>query len=124
LKLAAARDIASKRKLEIANGQNPAAEKAEARRKVAAGIDPDALFTTAWGEWQRAPKPKARDHKGWRSSTADRVQKLYVNELEPKWGKRRLSEIGKTDVSTYLDRIARTHPHAAARRLFARLSWR
>jgi hypothetical protein len=34
LKLAAARDIASKRKLEIANGQNPAADKAEARRKT------------------------------------------------------------------------------------------
>jgi len=117
LKLAAARTIASKRKLEIADGKNPAAEKAEARRKVAAGIDPDALFTTAWGEWEKAPKPKSRDHKGWRSSTADRVQKLYVNELEPKWGKRRLSEISKTDVSSYLDKIAKNHPQGAARRL-------
>ena len=117
LKLEEAREIAADEKLKIVKGADPGAEKAEARRKAAAGIDPDALFTTAWGEWEKAPKPKSRDHKGWRSSTADRVQKLYVNELEPKWGKRRLSESGKTDVSTYLDRIARTHPHAAARRL-------
>src|SRR5471032_3353184 len=56
--------------------------------------------------------------QGWRSSTADRVQKLYVNELEPMWGKRRLSEIGKSDVSSsYLDKIAVKHPQAAARRL-------
>ena len=117
LKLAAARDIASRRKLEIANGQNPAADKAEARRKTAAGINPDTLFTTAWSEWEKAPKPKARDRKGWRSSTADRVQKLYTNELEPRWGKRRLSEIAKADVSAYLDPIAKSHPQAAARRL-------
>lgn len=117
LRLAAARDIASKRKLEIANGRNPAEEKAEARRKVAAGIDPDALFSTAWGEWEKAPKPKSRNKKGWRSSTADRVQKLYTNELEPKWGKRRLSEIAKADVSSYLDKIAVKYPQAAARRL-------
>jgi hypothetical protein len=83
----------------LVNRKDPAAEKTETRRKAAAGIDPDAMFTTAWGEWQKAPKPKARDQKGWRSSTADRVQKLYVNELEPMWGKRRLSEIGKSDVS-------------------------
>jgi integrase len=101
----------------LVNRKDPAAEKAESRRKAAAGIDPDALFTTAWAEWQKAPKPKSRDHKGWRSSTADRVQKLYVNELEPRWGKRRLSEIGKSDVSRYLDKIAVKHPHGAARRL-------
>jgi integrase len=102
----------------LVNRKDPAAEKTETRRKAAAGIDPDAMFTTAWGEWQKAPKPKARDQKGWRSSTADRVQKLYVNELEPMWGKRRLSEIGKSDVSSsYLDKIAVKHPQAAARRL-------
>jgi integrase len=117
LKLAAARDIASKRKLEIANGQNPAADKAEARRKTAAGIDPDALFTTAWAEWEKAPKPKARDQKGWRASTADRVRKLYMDELEPRWGKHRLSEIAKGDVSAYLDSIAKKYPQGAARRL-------
>ena len=117
LKLAAARDIASKRKLEIANGQNPAADKAEARRKTAAGIDPDALFTTAWDEWEKAPKPKARDQKGWRASTADRVRKLYMDELEPRWGKHRLSEIAKGDVSAYLDPIAKKYPQGAARRL-------
>jgi integrase len=101
----------------LVNRKDPAAEKAETRRKTAAGIDPNALFTTAWGEWQKAPKPKARDRKGWRSSTADRVQKLYTNELEPRWGKRRLSEIAKADVSAYLDPIAKNHPQGAARRL-------
>lgn len=117
LKLEEAREIAADEKLKIVKGADPGAEKAETRRKAAAGIDPDALFTTAWGEWQKAPKPKARDRKGWRSSTADRVQKLYVNELEPRWSKRRLSEIGKADVSSYLDKIAKSHPQAAARRL-------
>jgi integrase len=113
-----ARKLADSAKRDVlVNRRDPAAEKAEGRRKAAAGIDTDALFTTAWGEWQNAPKPKARDHKGWRPSTADRVQKLYVNELEPKWGKRRLSEISNSDVSSYLDKIAVKHPHAAARRL-------
>ena len=44
----------------LVNRKDPAAEKSEARRKAAAGIDPDALFTTAWGEWEKAPKPKSR----------------------------------------------------------------
>ena len=117
LKLEEARVIAADEKLKIVKGADPSAEKAEGRRKVAAGIDPDALFLTAWGEWLIAPKPKSRDHKGWRPSTADRVHKLYVNELEPKWGKRRLSEISKSDVSGYLDKIAKKYPQAAARRL-------
>jgi integrase len=118
IKLDDARKLADSVKRDVlVNRKDPAAEKTEARRKAAAGIDPDALFTTAWGEWEKAPKPKARDHKGWRSATADRVQKLYVNELAPKWGKRRLSEISKNDVSSYLDKIAGKHPQAAARRL-------
>ena len=45
------------------------------------------------------------------------MQKLFTNQLESKWGKRRFSEIGKTDVSRYLDKIAVKHPHRAARRL-------
>ncbi|UFX45217.1 integrase arm-type DNA-binding domain-containing protein [Bradyrhizobium sp. 41S5] len=117
MKLAAAREIAGRRKLEIAGGSNPAAEKTEARRKAAAGIDPDALFSTAWGDWEKAPKPKSRSKKDWRASTADRVAKLYTNELEPRWGKRRLSEIAKGDVQAYLNPIAKKHPHGAARRL-------
>ena len=34
----------------LVNRKDPAAEKTETRRKAAAGIDPDAMFTTAWGE--------------------------------------------------------------------------
>lgn len=117
-----ARTLAKNRLLEVKDGRDPAGEKAEARRKAAAGIDPDALFSTAWGEWEKAPKPKSRNKKGWRGSTADRVAKLYANELEPSgpgkagWGKRRLSEIRKADVHAYLDKIASDHPQGAARR--------
>jgi hypothetical protein len=106
LGLERARDIAAKEKLRIVTGADPAAEKIEARRLATIGIAKDQLFASAWGEWENAPKPKARNGAGWRPSTADRVKKLYVKTLEPKWGKRRLDEISKADVSALIGSVA------------------
>jgi hypothetical protein len=44
LRLGAARKLAGKHKLAITGSGNPAVDKSEARRKAAAGIDPDQLF--------------------------------------------------------------------------------
>jgi integrase len=115
LGLAEARDIAADKRLEVVKGGDPAADKAEARRKVAAGIEEGQLFSTAWTAWTEAPKPKSRNSKGWRKSTADRVKRLYDARLEPIWGKRKLVEIAKPDVTAFLNPIARKHPHSAAR---------
>ena len=51
----------------LVNRKDPAAEKTETRRKAAAGIDPDAMFTTAWAsgrrhQSQRRGIKKAGDH--------------------------------------------------------------
>ncbi|MBR0982333.1 tyrosine-type recombinase/integrase [Bradyrhizobium liaoningense] len=113
--LAAARKLASRFRIKIAEGADPAAEKAEARRKAAAGIDHGAMFSTAWTDWTNAPKPKSRSKKGWRPSTALRAKQDYQRRLEPVWGKRRLDEVTKADVSALLDGIAKQHPQAAAR---------
>ncbi|PSO20299.1 Arm DNA-binding domain-containing protein [Bradyrhizobium sp. MOS003] len=88
--LAAARKLASRFRIKIAEGADPAAEKAEARRKAAAGIDQGAMFSSAWTDWTNAPKPKSRSKKGWRPSTALRAKQDYERRLEPVWGKRRL----------------------------------
>jgi integrase len=115
LGLEKARDIASKEKLRIVTGADPAAEKVEARRIAAAGTAKDQLFATAWADWENAPKPKARNGAAWRPSTTDRVKKLYVKTLEAKWGKRRLDEISKADVSALIDPVAKKYPQGGAR---------
>src|SRR3569832_1873622 len=81
----------------ISEGADPAADKAEARRKAAAGIDHGAMFSTAWTDWTNAPKPKRRSKKGWRPSTALRAKQDYERRLEPVWGKRRLAEDTKAN---------------------------
>jgi integrase len=43
------------------------------------------------------------------------VKRLYDVRLEPVWGKRRLDEIRKADVSALINPIARKHPQSAAR---------
>ena len=113
--LAEAREIAAGKKLEIVKGADPAAEKAEVRRKAASGVLEGQLFANNWTDWQKAPKPKSRSKRGWRPSTALRVKQLYENTLETKWGKRRLDEITKADVSSLFNGIASKHPQAAAR---------
>jgi integrase len=111
-----ARKLADAAKRDVmVNGRDPAAAKAEARRKAAAGISEGAMFATAWTDWRNAPKPKSRNRKGWRPSTAKRTESLYKTRLEAKWGKRRLDEITKADVSSLLDGIAIKHPQSAAR---------
>lgn len=113
--LAEARTKASRAKLSIVNGTDPGAEKIEARRLAAAGVAESLMFARSWSDWQDAPKPKARSKAGWRPSTAKRTKDLYSKTLEPKWGKRRLDEISKVDVSAIIDPIAAKHPQAAAR---------
>jgi integrase len=115
LGLEQARKKASKEKLRIIDGADPAADKVEARRVAAAGIAVSLVFSTAWTDWSNAPKPKSRNKKGWRASTKKRVEQLYQNQLEAKWGKRRLDEITHAEVSAFLDKIAKEHPQAAAR---------
>lgn len=117
LGLAEAQRIANRQLREVADGADPAMDKAEARRKAAAGIDASQLFPAAWQAWKDAPKPKSRNQKGWRKSTGDRVDRLYESRFEPGWGKRRLTEITKADVTALLNPIARKHPHSAARML-------
>jgi integrase len=113
--LAAARKLAGRFRIKIAEGADPAHEKAEARRKAAAGITEGAMFASAWTDWTNAPKPKSRSKRGWRPSTALRAKQDYDNRLEPLWGKRRLDEISRADVSALLDGIAKKHPQSAAR---------
>jgi integrase len=115
LGLAEARDIAADAKLQIVKGGDPATEKTVARRLAVAGVNESLMFAKSWSDWQDAPKPKARNKAGWRPSTAKRVKDLYVKTLEPRWGKRRLDEIGKVDVAAIIEPIGRKHPQAAAR---------
>lgn len=111
-----ARKLADAAKRDVmVNGKDPAADKTEARRKAAAGIVEGTMFATAWTDWRNAPKPKSRNGKGWRPSTAKRSERLYKTRLESKWGKRRLDEITKADVSSLLDKVAVKHPQSAAR---------
>jgi integrase len=110
-----ARELASAAKLRVNLGADPAAEKVEARRIAAAGIAEGELFVTHWAAYRNAPKPKSRNKKGWRESTAERADQLFETRLKPKWGKRRLDEIKKADVNALLDEIASEHPHAATR---------
>lgn len=113
-----ARKLADAAKRDVAvNGKDPAAEKAEARRRAAAGIDEDDLFSTNWAKYSNAPKPKSRNKKQWRAASRKQADQLYRNRLEPRWGKRRLSEIRKSDVVALMDDIAAKHPHAASRAL-------
>jgi hypothetical protein len=99
-------------KLQTHQGHDPAAARAEDRRLAAAGIDKAALFETIWGEYVADEKPRVGT---WRESTAKAANHVFEKLLRPKWGKRRLDEITKTDVRLLLKGIHLRHPSAARR---------
>ena len=105
LSLAAARDRAREILLEVAKGNDPAAAKAEERRREAD------LFQAVAAEFiERHAKPNNRT---WRRQDAD-----LKREFLPLWRDRRIGSIAKRDVLEVLDKIAdRSSPRRANRYL-------
>ncbi len=112
ISLAKARDLASKRKGEIADERDPAAEKRNA--KVIARTPTDHLLVERVVEQfiERYCKTTLR--------TWGETERLLNKEIVGRWKGRRLADIGATDVITLLDNIVdRGSPIAANRTLAA-----
>ena len=110
--LAKARDLASKRRGEIADKRDPAAEKRDA--KVVARIPTDHLLVERVVEQfvERYCKTTLR--------TWGETKRLLNKEIVGRWRGRHLAEIGATDVITMLDDVVdRGSPIAANRTLAA-----
>jgi integrase len=118
LALAVARERARDVLLEAGRGRDPAAEKKAAKlaSKEASGQDRD-LFKNVLADFLKRHASKNR--------SAAETERLFLREVLPAWGERRIQEIGKRDVNDLLDRIVdrgrgttANRTLAAIRRLF------
>jgi integrase len=114
LTLATARDAAVKARASIAEGKDPGEEKQEKRRaaqeaakhavlaKAKAAEEaapPDLVKAVADSFVKRYAKVKMR-RRSWMEA-----QRIFEHDVVPKWGKRRLSTIGRADVNDLVDAV-------------------
>ncbi len=114
LALAAARDAAVKARASIADGKDPGEEKQEKRRAVQEAAKqaalakakaaeeaapPDLVKAVADSFVKRYAKVKMR-RRSWMEA-----QRIFEHDVVPKWGKRRLSTIGRADVNDLVDAV-------------------
>lgn len=93
LGLEAARKLASQRLLEFRTGRDPAAEKAEARRRAQAGLDKEHLFGATFDRYlAEHVKPNLKP------STALECERLFNSLILPKFRRRKLTEIAAHDI--------------------------
>jgi integrase len=102
LNLKDARGLAQEGLRSLAHGEDPAAEKARARR-----LRPAEGFEGFVGEFvEMYARPKNR--------SAGETERLLRREFVSAWGNRPIGEIGKHDVIAVLDRLMRAKKHATA----------
>jgi len=112
ISLAKARDLASKRRGEIADERDPAAEKRNAKVKARTPTDHLLVERVVEQFIERYCKTTLR--------TWGETERLLNKEIVGRWKGRRLADIGATDVITLLDNIVdRGSPLAANRTLAA-----
>jgi integrase len=114
LTLAAARDAAVKARASIADGKDPGEEKQEKRRAAQAAAKqaalakakaaeeaapPDLVKAVAGSFVKRYAKVKMR-RRSWMEA-----QRIFEHDVVPKWGKRRLSTIGRADINDLVDAV-------------------
>jgi len=110
LGLDSARKRASVAKAAIAAGRDPGAEKIEARRKAAAGIDRAELVAVVWEEYRDQHLATRR------KATKDAATNTFTKWALPKIGKYRIGEVTKRDILGILDSVMKAgYPAAASR---------
>jgi integrase len=114
--LAEARKLAKEALVKIARGEDPSSEKA-ARKAAERAPKPD-LFENVVADFVRVycigPDEKRPHIRDWRES-----ERLLKKHFAPEWTGRRLSEIGRGDVTTALDKIVTSGAKIGANRAFA-----
>jgi integrase len=113
--LATARRLAQKALGEVAEGQDPAANKqaAKAAAREAKRAQNDLVERVVEQFIERHAKPETRD---WRET-----ERMLKNKVVKAWRGRRLSQIGRADVHALLDNIIDSGAPVAANRTFAQL---
>lgn len=113
--LATARRLAQKALGEVAEGQDPAANKqaAKAAARESKRDQNDLVERVVEQFIERHAKPKTRD---WRET-----ERMLKNKVVKAWRGRRLSQIGRADVHALLDDIIDAGAPIAANRTFAQL---
>lgn len=97
LDLEAARTLASSRLLEFRTGRDPAAEKAQARRRAQAGLDRQETFGAVWERYLAGyVRPNLKP------STIKEIERLGATLILPKFRRYALSEVATHDVSALI----------------------
>ena len=111
-----ARELAAKALRKIAEGEDPAGERKETRRRQLAKVDTADLVAAVFGEYRE------RHLATLRRSTRREIQRLFEKRLLPTWGSRRMSEITKRDVLAALDDMVASGAPVSANRMLAALT--
>jgi integrase len=115
LSLGGARKVAREQLLQVAGGRDPAADKqaAKAAARAPQEIDRDLTKTVAAQFLDRYLKPRAKPNY-YRS-----VAYILEKDVLPRWGERRVQEIGRRDVLELLDAIVERGAAVQANRVLA-----
>jgi integrase len=115
LTLAGARKIAREQFLQVAAGRDPAAERqaAKATAREPEEVDRDLVKTVAAQFLDRYLKPRAKPNY-YKS-----VSYILDKDVLPRWGERRIQEIGRRDVLDLLDAIVERGAAVQANRVLA-----
>ena len=116
LQLDEARKRASAAKLAVTTGQDPAAQKIEARRIAAAGLDKADRLAAVWKEYDE------RHLSTKRKATRAAASVVFNRYVIPTLGKRHISEVTKRDVLGILDDLLKSSKPGAANRARAALT--
>lgn len=92
-----ARKLASAALRGVAEGNDPAGEKSEARRRMLAGLEDEALFGASWDRYiSEYVRPNLK------ASSANEIERLGTVLILPKFRKRRLAEIKDHDIKALM----------------------
>ena len=95
----------------VATGKDPQTDKVEARRREASGVAAADLFETVWAAYMaQHVTPNLRE------STRTEWDRFFRNVLQPRWRKRRLSEVTPADIDALKVDLRKT-PAAADKAL-------
>jgi len=111
-----ARELARAALRAVALGEDPQAEKAEARRQEQAGLTKSDLLGAVFEEY------KERHFPSLRKSTSHEIERLFNKRILPRWRKRRMAEIKKRDVLALADSMITDGAPISANRMIAAVS--
>lgn len=114
--LSLARELAAKALRKVVEGEDPAAEKKEARIRQQAEADLSDMVNVVFGQF------RDRHLATLRPSTRKEIVRLFTKKILPKWGERRMGDITKRDVLNALDDMVASGAPISANRMLAALT--